>query len=82
MSVRLCAPPYYLYTLREWLRYIEPLLEELGVPLRVEVVGECGDVFIEICGTWLRGLPDSEGALLELILSQCGAGPPRGGESP
>jgi len=34
-------------------------LEELGVPLRVEVVGECGDVFIEICGAQFRGLPDN-----------------------
>jgi len=58
--IRLCAPPYYLYTLGERLRHIEPLLEELGVPLRVEVVGECGDMFIEICGAQFRGLPDND----------------------
>jgi len=70
--IRLCAPPYYLYTLGERLRHIEPLLEELGVPLRVEVVGECGDVFIEIAG---RGSAASQtttfNPLLEIPVFHC-----------
>ncbi|AFA39525.1 hypothetical protein Pogu_1498 [Pyrobaculum oguniense TE7] len=74
LTLRICAPEYYVYTLTEWIKYIRPTLEELGVSVDVSV-DRCGSVVLEICGRTYEGLPDNEGALLELILSvaeKCG----------
>lgn len=72
VRVSVCGPEYYVYTLREWLRYIGEVLEEWGIHAEA-VYGVCDDVVIEVCGVAHRGLPDNEGVLLELILNASAA---------
>ncbi|MEZ0319693.1 MAG: MFS transporter [Pyrobaculum sp.] len=68
MSIEFCAPDYYLWTLKNWLSYIEPTLAEFG--LRVEAF-TLRSVCMHTCGCVYRGIPDNEGALLELVLGTC-----------
>ena len=70
MWAEFCAPDYYLWTLKNWLAYIERALAELGVRIEARY-WHCEDVYLNLCGRVYRGLPDNEGVLLELILSAC-----------
>jgi len=69
---------YYVRTLREWFLQIKDILEEdLGKQVELEIKNSNSEIPIILVNgrEVFEGLPDNEGTLIEIILSNVGEDP-------